>query len=194
MGQGKVANQDHMESSEAGCSGVGGPGRSPSLTSQTSTESNSTSTLSLEPIVHASSNPNDLLPFPSPNPPMMLLAEKSSTGTLAEQIGTTFDDTVPEQILETVFPQNHGPEEGTSSDNQNASEKKDADMPETMECEPEERPRPPSRRNSRMEEFSIPQDILESGQRKRTARPSATSISAKEPGASSNQSKRRKSK
>ncbi|XP_018411685.1 PREDICTED: nuclear receptor coactivator 6 [Nanorana parkeri] len=186
--------QDHMESSEAGCPSMGGPGRSPSMTSQTSTESNSTSALSMDPIVHRSSTPVDLLPFPSPNPPMMLLAEKSSEGTLAEQISTTFDDTVPEQILETVFPQNPGPEEGTSTDNQNASEKRDADTQENMECEPGERSRPPSRRNSRVEEFPMPQDILESGQRKRVARPSIASNSVKESGASPTQSKRRKSK
>ncbi|XP_072259805.1 nuclear receptor coactivator 6 [Pyxicephalus adspersus] len=193
LGQGKAGNQEHMESSEAGCSNVGGPGRSPSMTSQIGTENNNSSALSMDPIVHASSTPLDL-PFPSPNPPMMLLAEKSSESTLAEQISTTFDETVPEEILETVFPQNPGPEEGTSSDNQNASEKQDADMQENMECEPEERSRPPSRRNSRVEEFPIPQDILESGQRKRVTRPSTSTNSTKESGASPSQSKRRKSK
>ncbi|KAM9296477.1 nuclear receptor coactivator 6 [Gastrophryne carolinensis] len=168
MGQSK---DDHTENSDASRTTLSTPGRSPSLSNPVTTESSSTSTLSMDPMVHTASTPVDLLPFPSPNPPLMLLAEKSSESTLAEQISTTFDATVPDQILET-----------------------DSDMPENMDCEPEERTRPPSRRNSRVEEFPLPQDILESGQRKRVARPSSTTNSTKEPGASPTQSKRKKSK
>ncbi|XP_068120313.1 nuclear receptor coactivator 6 isoform X2 [Hyperolius riggenbachi] len=193
MGQGKVSKEDHIESSDAGCVNVGGPGRSPSLPSQITTESSSTSVFSMDSMVPAPSTPVDLLPFPSPNPPMLLLAEKSSESSL-EQISTTFDETVPEQILETVHCHTPGPEEGAVGDNQSVPEKQDADIPENMECEPEERSKPPSRRNSRVEEFPLPQDILESGQRKRVARPNSTANSAKEPGATPPHPKRRKSK
>ncbi|KAM4033259.1 nuclear receptor coactivator 6 isoform 2-T3 [Anomaloglossus baeobatrachus] len=143
---------------------VSAPGGSTPQGGHISSETSSTSTLSLDPIVNT---PVDLLSYPS-DP--LLLADKPNEASLAERISTTFDETVPEQILET-----------------------DPESQDTVESEPAEHSRPPSRRNSRAEEFPVPQDNMESGQRKRSARPSSAS-SSKESGASPPQPKRRKSK
>ncbi|XP_075033669.1 nuclear receptor coactivator 6 isoform X2 [Mixophyes fleayi] len=158
------------ESSDANCTNVSGPSRTPPLTSQITTDNSGTSAISMDPMGPVATTPDEFLPFPSPNPPI-LVTEKKSESRLAEQIGATFEESVPEQILDT-----------------------DSELQDHMESEPAERSRPPSRRNSRAEEFPIPQDILESGQRKRSARPSNASNSVKESGASPTQPKRRKSK
>ncbi|KAG9473878.1 nuclear receptor coactivator 6 isoform X2 [Eleutherodactylus coqui] len=154
------------ESSDANSTTPGGatPQGAPS-----SSENVNPSALSIDPVGPTANTPVDLLTYPSPDP--LILADKTSEATLAERISTTFDETVPEQILET-----------------------DPESQDTMESEPAERSRPPSRRNSRAEEFPVPQDTLESGQRKRSARPSSSSASTKESGASPPQPKRRKSK
>ncbi|XP_044155412.1 LOW QUALITY PROTEIN: nuclear receptor coactivator 6 [Bufo gargarizans] len=156
------------ESSDVNGLSVSTPGGTIPQGGHVSSENNSTSVLSLDPMGPIVNTPVDLLTYPSD--PLML-TEKNSEVTLAERISTTFDETVPEQILET-----------------------DPESQDTMESEPAERSRPPSRRNSRAEEFPMPQDSLESGQRKRSARPTSASCSTKEPGASPPQPKRRKSK
>ncbi|XP_063816311.1 nuclear receptor coactivator 6 [Pseudophryne corroboree] len=180
-----------VENSDANCTNVSGPGRTPPLHSQITTENSSTSTISMDHKGSVASTPDEFLPFPSPNPPIMVTEKNESR--LAEQIGT-FEESVPEQILDTVTSQNTAQEEGTDSEKHGAPDKVDAELQENIESEPAERSRPPSRRNSRMEEFPIPQDMLESGQRKRSARPSSASSSIKESGASPTQPKRRKSK
>ncbi|XP_069808246.1 nuclear receptor coactivator 6 isoform X2 [Dendropsophus ebraccatus] len=158
-----------------------------------SAENSSTSALSMDPMGPiANTPPVDLLTYPSPDP--LLLADKTSEATLAERISTTFDETVPEQILETAPSETTGQEEGAVSDKQTVPDIVDPESQDTMESEPAERSRPPSRRNSRVEEFPVPQDSAESGQRKRSARPGSASGSTKESGASPPQPKRRKSK
>ncbi|XP_073539879.1 nuclear receptor coactivator 6 isoform X2 [Phyllobates terribilis] len=156
------------ECSDANVLSVCTPGGTIPQGSHISSETSSTSTRSLDPVGPIANTPVDLLSYPS-DP--LLLADKPSEASLAERISTTFDETVPEQILET-----------------------DPESQDTVESEPAEQSRPPSRRNSRAEEFPMPQDSMESGQRKRSARPSSASSSAKESGASPPQPKRRKSK
>ncbi|XP_073411518.1 nuclear receptor coactivator 6 isoform X2 [Dendrobates tinctorius] len=156
------------ECSDANVMSVGMPGGTIPQDGHISSETSSTSTLSLDPVRPIANTPVDLLSYPS-DP--LLLADKPSDASLAERISTTFDETVPEQILET-----------------------DPESQDTVESEPAEQSRPPSRRNSRAEEFPMPQDSMESGQRKRSARPCSASSSVKESGASPPQPKRRKSK
>ncbi|XP_056404162.1 nuclear receptor coactivator 6 isoform X2 [Hyla sarda] len=136
---------------------------------QISAETSSSSALSLDPVCPIDNNPDDLLTYPPPDP--LMLADKTSETTLVDRISTTFDETVPEQILET-----------------------DPESQDTMESEPAERSRPPSRRNSRAEEFPAPQDTSEGGQRKRSVRPGSAAGTMKESGSSPPQPKRRKSK
>ncbi|KAM3923973.1 nuclear receptor coactivator 6 isoform 2-T4 [Leptodactylus fuscus] len=180
------------ESSDASGTSASAPGGLAPQGGLMSSENSSNSALSMDPIAPIPNTPVDLLTYPSPD--ALMLADKPSESTLAERISTTFDETVPEQILETAPSENTGQEEGAVSEKQSVPDTVDPESQDTMESEPAERSRPPSRRNSRAEEFPIAQESLESGQRKRSARPTAASSSAKESGASPPQPKRRKSK
>ncbi|XP_075702219.1 nuclear receptor coactivator 6 isoform X2 [Rhinoderma darwinii] len=177
------------ESSDANGISVGTPGGTTPKGSRISCDNSSTSTISMDPIGPTATTHVGLLTYPSPDP--LMLPDKTSE---AEQISTTFDETVPEQILETAPSENNGQEEGAVSDKQTVPDTVDPESQDNLESEPTERSRPPSRRNSRAEEFPMPQDSLESGLRKRSARPSTASNSNKESGASPPQPKRRKSK
>ncbi|XP_069608028.1 nuclear receptor coactivator 6 isoform X1 [Ranitomeya imitator] len=179
------------ECSDANVLSIGMPGGTIPQGSHISSETSSTSTLSLDPVGPIANTPVDLLSYPSEP---LLLADKPSEASLVERISTTFDETVPEQILETAPSENTGQEEGAVSDKQTVPDIVDPESQDTVESEPAEQSRPPSRRNSRAEEFPMTQESMESGQRKRSARPSSASSSAKETGASPPQPKRRKSK
>ncbi|XP_041432800.1 nuclear receptor coactivator 6 isoform X2 [Xenopus laevis] len=109
--------------------------------------------------------------------------------TVPERNDSTLDTISTEKTHEIVSSKSTRQEERPASNKESAPEKSEGDTQDIPESEATERSKPLSRRNSKIEE---PQEVLESGQRKRSARPG--SASAKESGASPTQSKRRKSK
>ncbi|KAM4691282.1 nuclear receptor coactivator 6 [Rhinophrynus dorsalis] len=165
--------------------------RTPPLPSQTTADSNNIATMSSDPVCPVGSTPADILP----SPVLPTIPEDSNNqGCMAEKTDTPLQESPAQQTLETVSSQSTRQEEGLISDKESIAEKGEADPLDNMESEPAERSRPPSRRNSKVEESLAPQEVLESGQRKRSARPGSASGTAKESGASPPQPKRRKSK
>ncbi|CAH2292691.1 nuclear receptor coactivator 6 isoform X1 [Pelobates cultripes] len=168
-------------------------GLSPPLASQAISETTSTTVTSLDPACPASSSPANLNASPSVTHSSPENKESTSV-SVAEQVGVSLEEKPTEQPAGTISSQCSTQEERLPTGKDRAPEKTDPDSLENVESEIAERSRPPSRRNSKIEESTAPPEALESGQRKRSARPGSASSSAKESGASPTQAKRRKSK
>ncbi|KAM8947389.1 nuclear receptor coactivator 6 [Pelodytes ibericus] len=168
-------------------------GVSPPIPSQTTSEAKSGTAKSQDTACPAGSSPAALMSSPSVTH-TLLPGEKVCPSVSPEQVGISLEEKPTEQPSGTVTTQSSNQEEVSVIDKESVPEKAEADPPESTESEPAERSRPPSRRNSRVEESAAPQEAMESGQRKRSARPSSASNSIKESGASPTQPKRRKSK
>ncbi|XP_053309773.1 nuclear receptor coactivator 6 [Spea bombifrons] len=172
---------------------AGNPVVPPSLASQPISEISHTPVLSLDPTCPANSPPADIMASPSDIHPALEGENGSRNVAFTEQAGICTEDNPTEQHPEKAS-QCASQEEAAVRDKESVPEKAEADPPETTESEPAERSRPPSRRNSKVDESPAPQETVEGGQRKRSARPSSASGSTKESGASPPQPKRRKSK
>ncbi|KAM4622792.1 nuclear receptor coactivator 6 isoform 2-T3 [Discoglossus pictus] len=175
---------------ETNCSG-----RTQSPLIQTTSETSNTTTAPSNPVCPTISATVDVPSTANLTPPTVPVGSTSQGGTVSEQTGTSLDKGLKEHLPETVSSQTGTPEEDLVSEEAIPENPvAEPDPPENREIEPAERSRPPSRRNSKVEESSAPLEVVESGQRKRSARPSSASSSTKEPGASPPQNKRRKSK
>ncbi|KAG8446223.1 hypothetical protein GDO86_013899 [Hymenochirus boettgeri] len=116
--------------------------------------------------------------------------QSALVSTVEQKGDITVDNVVSEQALETVSTESVRQDEAASH-KQCVPVKAETDPQDIPESDSNERAKPLSRKNSKVEET---QEVLEGGQRKRSARPTTTSASAKDPGASPTQPKRRKSK
>ncbi|XP_053569842.1 nuclear receptor coactivator 6 isoform X2 [Bombina bombina] len=99
------------------------------------------------------------------------------SGTISEQTGMSLEESFKEHSPPTVSSQSTSQEEGSVSE-EVVPETTESDPPENTEIETTERSRPPSRRNSKAEDSIASQEVGDSGQRKRSARPSSASSSA----------------
>ncbi|XP_018097670.1 nuclear receptor coactivator 6 isoform X2 [Xenopus laevis] len=128
--------------------------------------------------------------LPAPSAALSTHGELRNVGnTVPERNDSTLDNISAENTHEIVSSNSVRQEEQPASNKEIAPEKSEVHPQDIPESEITERTKPLSRRNSKMEE---PQEVSETGQRKRSARPGTAS--AKDSGASPAQAKRRKSK
>ncbi|XP_004918587.2 nuclear receptor coactivator 6 isoform X2 [Xenopus tropicalis] len=168
---------------------LGDGDKTPPLANLATTDPEVTTAISSDSLCPQNPSSKEGVPAPSAAQSSIHGEFKHVGNTVPEKNDTTLDNVSAETTQETASSKSSRQEERPASNKESAPEKPGDDPQDIPESEATERPKPLSRRNSKMEE---PPEALESGQRKRSARPG--SASSKESGASPTQPKRRKSK